>query len=123
MTGSFRKYGQKVLAIYCMPDHVHILFDYRPSIGFSDLVKYVKVSTTLWIRDKGFLKTPFHWQHGYGAFSANGKRLDEIIHYILNQEQYHREKKFMNEYRDLLPDLEIDYDERNLFVDISEDDT
>ena len=120
MTGSFRKYGQKVLAIYCMPDHVHILFDHRPSIGLSDLVKNVKAATTIWIRDMGFLKSPFNWQYGYGAFSCHGKKLDGIIHYILNQEEHHFEKKFSDEYKELLQDLQIKYDERNLFVDISE---
>ena len=121
MTGAFRKYGQKVLAIYCMPDHVHILFDHRPSIGLSDLVKYVKVATTMWIREKGFLKTPFHWQNGYGGFSFHGEDLDGIIHYIMNQEQHHREKKFRDEYKGILQRLQIDHDDRNLFVDISGD--
>ena len=117
--GLFRKHAQKVLAIYCMPDHTHILFDYRPSIGLSNLVMQVKVATTSWINDNGWVKTRFHWQNGYGVFSCDPKRLDGIIAYIRNQEMHHREKKFIDEYRQTLQDLKMDFDERYLFQNIS----
>ena len=118
--GIFKKHNQKVLAIYCMPDHAHILFDHRPSIGISNLVMQVKVASTAWVNDKRWLRTPFKWQNGYGAFSCNPKRLDGIIAYIRNQEVHHHHKKFIDEYRETLTDLKMDYDERYLFKDIEQ---
>lgn len=121
ISGIFRKHSQKVLAIYCMPDHAHILFSYRPSIAISELVMQVKVASTTWIKDKGWISKPFHWQNGYGIFSCDPKRLDGIVHYIMNQENHHRAKKFIDEYREILKDLEIEFDEKYIFEDISND--
>jgi len=57
-------------------------------------------------------KDNFAWQQGYGAFSIGASELDNLIHYIDNQEEHHRVKTFQEEYRLFLSKYEIEYDER-----------
>jgi putative transposase len=39
ITGIITNKNQKLLAIYCMPDHTHIFMGIRPNIAISDLVR------------------------------------------------------------------------------------
>lgn len=43
ITGIITKRDQKLLSIFCMPDHAHILVGLKPSISISDLVRDIKV--------------------------------------------------------------------------------
>ena len=98
-----------------MPDHVHILFGFRPSQSLSDLMQDIKGSSSKWINEKRFIKGKFSWQEGYGAFSYSKSDLPNEIQYIKNQEEHHKKRSFIEEYEDLLKEFEIDYDERFVF--------
>ena len=51
--GIFTNKGQKVLAIYANPDHIHIFFSYKNlQITISDLVKVSKTESTNFINEK-----------------------------------------------------------------------
>lgn len=54
----------------------------------------------------------FYWQKGYGAFSADYKRLDKVIQYIDNQHLHHQKQSFQDEYRLMLKRYRMEYDER-----------
>ena len=64
------------------------------------------------------LKVKFEWQEGYGAFSYSKSHVQNVIHYIQNQEEKHKVKSFNEEYLDFLNAFEIDYDERYIFKDL-----
>ncbi|AZI67325.1 IS200/IS605 family transposase [Kaistella daneshvariae] len=114
--GIFRNKGQKVIAIYANPDHIHILFSYKNlQITVSDLVKVVKTESTNFINDSKLLSTRFYWQEGYGIFSYSKSHKDAVTNYILNQGEHHRKKNFREEYHDFLQKFGIDYDEKYLF--------
>ena len=49
MTGITTNRGHLVYAIYCMPDHCHILISMRPHENLSKLVQEVKRSSALMI--------------------------------------------------------------------------
>ena len=104
-----------MLAIYCMPDHIHFLVGKRPNQSESDLVKEVKVASTNWINENRWLKHHFVWQEGYGAFSYSKSQLHRVIAYILNQPIHHAKKTFKQEYLGMLKKMEIEFDERYLF--------
>ena len=36
----------------------------------------------------------FNWQEGYGGFSYSKSHLDNVIKYILNQEEHHKKQTF-----------------------------
>lgn len=117
MTGVIQKRGHKLLAIYCMPDHVHILIGLNPNQSISELVKEVKVNSTNWINEKHDFpwNSRFRWQEGYGAFSYSKTQLPRIVAYIKNQPEHHRKKGFKEEYRETLEKFGIDYELKYVF--------
>jgi len=107
--------NQKPLAIYCMPDHTHLLTGLKPTMSISDLMRDVKASSSGFINEKNWVKGKFQWQDGYGAFSYSRSHLDPVIKYILNQPQHHKKRSFREEYIGFLKKFNVEYDERYLF--------
>lgn len=112
--GIITKKNQKLFAIYCMPDHVHILVSINPDCRISDLVRDIKANSSSFIKEKSNIRE-FHWQEGYGAFSYSKSQIDNVVNYILNQPLHHKTKTFREEYVDFLKRFEIDYKEEFLF--------
>ena len=106
---------QKLLAIFAMPDHVHILIGLKPNISISDLVRDIKSGSSKFINDNKWINGKFNWQEGFGAFSYSKSNIDHVIKYIQNQEYHHQNKSFKDEYLDFLEKFEIEYDEQYLF--------
>lgn len=115
ITGIVQKREQKMLSIFCMPDHIHFFVGLRPSIAISDLVRDVKAGSSKFINDNHWLAGKFNWQEGFGAFSYSRSHIDNVIKYILNQEEHHRKRNFREEYIDFLRKFEIEYDLKYLF--------
>ena len=98
-----------------MPDHLHLFFGFRPNQSLADLMRIVKSESTKWINDKQFTKAVFNWQEGYGAFSYSRSHVEKVIEYVLNQEEHHRNKTFLEEYEQFLKQFNIEYDQRYIF--------
>ena len=113
--------GHKVYAIGGMFDHIHILVSLSPKQAISELVMEVKRATTLWIKEKGFVRCRFAWQEGFGAFSYGKSQVDNVVNYIRNQEQHHGKHTFHEEYVELLKIFGIDYNEQYLFKPLAEE--
>jgi len=60
-------------------------------------------------------KFKFNWQHGYGAFSHSRSQLDNVVKYVLNQEEHHRKRSFKEEYLEILRKNDIKYQDEYLF--------
>jgi REP element-mobilizing transposase RayT len=110
-----QNHGHKVLSIGGMPDHVHVLFGFRPTQSLSELMQNVKRNSSEWINKEKLVLGKFSWQEGYGAFSYSKSQISRVIKYIENQEEHHRKQTFVEEYRKILNDSEIEYDERYIF--------
>jgi len=115
MTGIFQQNDHKMLQINSMPDHIHIFIGMRPTQSISSLMQNVKAESSKFVKDKKFCKVPFAWQEGYGAFSYSKRHVQDVIHYIQNQEVHHKKETFLDEYRRYLKAFEIEYDERYIF--------
>ncbi|MCX6165104.1 MAG: IS200/IS605 family transposase [Ignavibacteriae bacterium] len=115
ITGIIQKRKQKLLSIFCMPDHTHILVGLETSISISDLVRDIKAGSSKFINDNKWMFGKFNWQEGFGAFSYSRSQIDSVIKYILNQEKHHKKKSFKEEYLEFLKIFEIEYDKRYLF--------
>jgi len=115
ITGIVQKREQKLLSIFCMPDHTHILIGMEPNITISDLVRDIKAGSSKFLTDNNFVNGKFNWQEGYGAFSYSRSQIETVIKYILNQEQHHKIKTFKDEYLDFLKKFEIEFNEKYLF--------
>jgi putative transposase len=118
ITGIIQNNEHKLIVINGMPDHVHVLFGMRPSQSLSDLIQDIKGDSSKWINDKKFLKGRFQWQEGFGAFSYGKSQLSDVIKYINNQEEHHKKRSFIEEYRELLRLFDVEFDERYIFKPI-----
>lgn len=115
ITGVVRNNNHKLLAINGMPDHIHIMIGLRPSQSISDLMQDIKGNSSKWINEKRYVKGRFSWQEGYGAFSYSRSDVSRVIQYINDQLIHHRKKDFDHEYKELLDEFGIEYDERYIF--------
>ncbi len=113
--GIIKNNSSKALAIYCNPDHVHILIGIHPSISVSNIARDIKAGSSKWINEKKWVKGKFRWQEGYGAFTYSKSQIDAVVKYILNQPLHHKKTTFKEEYHKILNDLEIKFDEQYLF--------
>jgi len=115
ITGTIQNHGQKLLAINGMPDHIHILIGMKPTCTLSDLVREVKKSSSVFVREKGFTQLKFEWQKGFGCFSYSHSAFSNVIRYIENQKEHHKKRSFKEEYLEYLDKFYIEYDGRYLF--------
>ncbi|MDR0737645.1 MAG: IS200/IS605 family transposase [Prevotellaceae bacterium] len=113
-----QNHGHKVLSIGGMPDHIHILFGFRPVQSLSDLIQNVKRNSSAWINKEKLAMGKFSWQEGYGAFSYSKSQIPQVAKYIENQKKHHTNRSFIEEYKKILIDFGMKYDEKYLFKQI-----
>jgi len=114
ITGLVQHRKAKMLAVHCMPDHIHLFVGFKPVMSISDFVKEIKVESNEFINAKGWTEQKFSWQEGYGVFSYSHSHIDSVIKYILNQEEHHRKKTFQQEYLTYLDNFEVSYEDKYL---------
>jgi putative transposase len=107
--------NHKMLAINNMPDHVHMLVGLNPAQSISDLMRLVKGDSSEWINKEKLTLQKFQWQEGYGAFSYSKSHIDTVVKYIHNQQEHHQKINFLDEYRQMLTNFSIDFDEQYIF--------
>ena len=115
ITGIVQERGQKMLAVFCMPDHAHIFIGFKPTLIISDLVRDIKTNSTIFIKENALCRYKFEWQEGFGAFTYAHSQIDTVCKYILNQEIHHKDRSFKEEYLDFLKKFEIPFEEKYLF--------
>ena len=97
-----------------MEDHLHIMSDLHPTICLSDYVKDIKVASSVWLRESGKFPTFEGWQEGYGAFTYSIREKERLINYIKNQKEHHKTETFQNEFKRLLIENGIAFEEKYL---------
>jgi len=115
ISGIVINHNSKIYAIYCNPDHVHILVSIHPAISVSKLVEQIKSGSSKWLNEKRYIPGKFNWQEGYGAFTYSKSQTDHVVKYILNQPEHHKKRTFREEYLDFLEKFEIEYNTKYLF--------
>lgn len=112
--GIINNHKCKLYRINSMPDHIHIFSDLHPTICLSDYVKDIKVASSIWMKESGKFPNFASWQDGYGAFTYSIRERDMIINYIKNQKKHHKKENFYDEYKRLLVESGIEFDEKYL---------
>jgi len=100
---------------YCIngvEDHLHIVCDLHPSVALASLVKDIKLSSTIFIKENKLFKKFNGWQSGYGAFTYTIEEKPRLIRYVENQENHHKKKKSIGEQRDFLMAHEVEFYEK-----------
>jgi putative transposase len=115
ITAIVQNNGHKMISINNMPDHLHLFIGLNPEQSLSRLMQQVKGDSSEWINKERLTGRKFNWQAGYGAFSYAKSQIKNVARYIENQQAHHRKKSFLDEYRKMLNDFEVDYNELYLF--------
>ena len=115
ISGIINNHNCKTYAIYCNPDHTHVLVGMHPAISPSKLMEQVKSGSSKWLNDKKYIPGKFQWQDGFGAFSYSKSHIDSVVKYILNQQEHHKKQSFKEEYLLMLQRFDVDFDEKYLF--------
>ncbi len=96
------------------------MFGFRPTQALSALMQEVKRNSSEWINKEKLVMGQFSWQEGYGAFSYSKSHVSRVANYIEIQEKHHKKKSFLEEYKNILKDFGLEYDERYIFKPIED---
>lgn len=118
ITGIVQQRGHKMLAIGGTSNHIHIFLGLNVDESVSDLMQAVKRNSSLWINQNNKTQNRFEWQKGYGAFSYSKSHVNAVINYIKRQEEHHRKKAFREEYKQILRNFDVKYDEQYILQDV-----
>ncbi len=91
--------------INCVKDHIHVLINLKPDQKLSDVVRLIKGESSHWINANKLIKFKFEWQDEYIASSVSESVVNKVRNYIKNQEEHHRVKSFMDEYKNFIRKL------------------
>lgn len=66
------------------------------------------------MRESGKFPAFTAWQGGYGAFTYSVREKNTIIEYVKNQKEHHKDESFPDEFKRLLIENGIPFDEKYL---------
>jgi REP element-mobilizing transposase RayT len=112
--GIIRKRQGHLYRVNGTRDHLHILSSLHPTVSLADFVKDIKTGSAHWIKQNRVFTQFSHWQEGYAAFTCSRGDRNHLVEYIKMQEKHHRRTTFEEEYRRLLVEAGIEFDERYL---------
>lgn len=100
--GIIHKYNCRLYRINGVENHIHILVGVHQSVALMELVREIKRSSSLWIKESGNYPMFEGWSKEYAAFSVSWDTKDKVISYIMNQEEHHKTTSFMEELNAIL---------------------
>jgi len=109
-----------MLAINNVHDHLHFFVGLNPGQSIADMMRIAKSDSSEWINKEKLTRRKFQWQEGYGAFSHSKSQISNVAAYIQNQQEHHKKVTFLDEYRKMLKDFEVEYDDRYIFSSLIE---
>ncbi|MCK9452595.1 MAG: IS200/IS605 family transposase [Bacteroidales bacterium] len=96
-------------------NHIHILSDLHPTVCLSDYIKEIKTASNRWMKASGNFPVFKQWAEGYCALTYNIKEKDNLVKYIKNQKMHHATENFEDEYKKMLMENGIEWDEKYIF--------
>lgn len=97
-----------------MEDHIHIVTHLHPTVALAYLIKDIKIASSEYIKSENIFPNFNGWQDGYGAFTYSISAKNNLIEYVKNQKEHHRKVSFRDEYKELLREHQIEFDEKYL---------
>jgi hypothetical protein len=89
-------------------------FRFTPAPVWQIGSKKLKVSSHHWIRDRRNYPEFSGWQEGYGAFSLANRDRERVVRYIQNQQDHHRAMDSLSEFKEMLIQAGLEWDDRHL---------
>ena len=99
LSGIVGNNGSKLILANGTTNHVHLLISLGKTIAVSELIGDIKRDSSVWIKKKDSQFKDFYWQEGYGAFSVGQTQVGDVMKYIANQKEHHKQKDFKDEMR------------------------
>ena len=109
LIGTSKGLGCPTVQIGGVADHVHILAILGRETHQAEWIRDLKRASSKWAKGE---VPQFAWQAGYGMFSVGAREVNEIKSYIQNQEEHHLQVSFQDEYRSILREFGIEWNER-----------
>ena len=94
------EYGAPALAIGGTADHVHILCSLAIHSRIENLVFGVRRNSSKEIQNISPKLAKFEWDDAYGVFSVSASGVPQIRKHIKNQDEYHRDQSFHEEFQE-----------------------
>ncbi|MFD2920271.1 IS200/IS605 family transposase [Terrimonas rubra] len=83
-------------------DHCHCLVSLGTEQNIRTIMQLIKGESSYWINKNKLTGQKFEWQDEYYAISVSESIVDQVRHYIANQEMHHAQKTFQQEYEELI---------------------
>ena len=96
-------------------DHVHIVCALPRTAAPADILMTLKKDSSKFAKTLDESLADFHWQSGYGLFSLSRDHLIKARLYAEQQAEHHRKESFQEEYRRLLIEAGLEFDERYMW--------
>lgn len=109
--GIVAHHAGSLLSAGSVADHIHLLLAHPRTSAPAELIQDIKTGSSKWIKTRGNRYQLFHWQSGYGIFSVSTSHRAAVESYLARQAEHHRTISFQDEYRNLLRDHGIEWNE------------
>ena len=107
--GILNSLGCYLVRINGMEDHIHILFELKPTLSLSETMKTVKQSSSFWLKDNQIFSDFEGWGRGYFAVSVSPTAKESCRRYIMNQELHHRGEGFVGELESMIKKIGLEW--------------
>jgi putative transposase len=85
---TIEKWGQELIEVEVLPDHVHVLVGCDPQFGIHRLVKYLKGTSSRYLRQEFpqlKRRLPSLWTNSYFLATVGGLTLETLQRYVEGQ--------------------------------------
>ena len=109
-----RNLGCRLICVSGSEEHIHILAGFKPTISLNGYVDAVKSGTAAWIEAEAVFPQFAGWHEDYAAFSLSEEDCGVVSDYIKADGERHRTVPFLDEYKQLLTEAGIEFNENEL---------
>ena len=95
-------------------NHIHMLIELSSTMALSDLVRDIKQGSSKWAKQQVYFPQFSGGGKEYGAFSVGHREKDVVVNYIINQREHHKSRPFEDEYRAIIEDCGLEWNDFRL---------
>lgn len=106
-----RNLGCRLICVGGGEEHIHILVAFKPTISLDDYANAVKSGAAAWIEAEAVFPQFEGWHEDYAAFSISEEDSEAVSDYIKADGERHRTLPFLDEFKRLLTEAGIEFDE------------
>ena len=89
--------GIRILEVNGGADHIHLLLQLHPAQNLSQSMRQLRIDAEEWLNGTQLLKGNFEWSDEIIAYSVSPGALQQVVEFIIKQEEYHQTRTFETE--------------------------